>query len=123
MSKQIKVMLVEDEAIVAKYMKMELELEGFEVTEFIPTGEEAVEKARTNKPDVVLMDIRLAGEMDGITAAEIIIKENGIPIIFMTSYSKLEITKRAKNIKPAGYFNKPVSVEDIKPVIDGLFKG
>lgn len=121
MNRQIKVMLVEDEAIVAKYLKMELELEGYIVTEFISTGEEAVEIARIMKPDVVLMDIKLAGEMDGVTAAEIIIEEHGTPIIFMTSYSKLEITQRAKEMKPAGYFNKPVAVEDIKPVIDSLF--
>jgi len=120
--KQIKLLLVEDEAIVAKYLKMELELEGYLVLDFTPTGEAAVEKAGLDKPDVVLMDIKLAGEMDGVAAAEIITREYGIPIIFMTSYSKLEITKRAKEMKPAGYFNKPVSAEDLKPVIDGLFE-
>ena len=122
MEKQIKIMLVEDEAIVAKYLKMELEEEGYLVLDYIPTGEAAVEKAGLHKPDVVLMDIKLAGEMDGVAAAEIITREYGIPIIFMTSYSKLEITKRAREMKPAGYFNKPVSAEDLKPVIDGLFE-
>jgi len=51
---------------------------------------------------------------DGVAAAEIITRESGIPTIFTTSYSKLELTKRAREIKSAGYFNKPVSAEDLK---------
>lgn len=122
MDKKIKIMLVEDEAIIARYLRMELELEGFEVMDFIPTGEQAVSLARVKKPDLVLMDIKLAGEMDGVQAAEIIMAELALPIIFMTSYSRLEITRRAKELKPAGYFNKPISAEDLKPLIMEIFK-
>jgi len=113
-------MLVEDEVIIAGYLKLELELEGYIVSGFITTGEEAVEIARIDKPDVVLMDIKLAGEMDGIDAAEIISNESGTPIIFMTSYSRLEITQRAQKITPSRYFNKPVCADDLVPEIEQL---
>lgn len=60
--------------------------------------------------------------MDGVEAAKYIIDNHKLPIIFMTSYSKLEITKRAKQLNPAAYFNKPITAEDLKPVILELFK-
>jgi two-component system, response regulator PdtaR len=121
MNRNVKILLVEDEAIVAQYLSMELELEGYEVCGFVATGEEAIIKAAEEKPDLILMDINLAGEMDGIDSAEVIMTENKIPIIFMTGYSKLEFTDRAKILNPIGYFNKPVEVEMLKPIIDKLF--
>ena len=121
MGKKIKILLVEDEAIVAKYLSMELMLEGYDVCSDVSTGEEAIQKALEYDPDLILMDINLIGEMDGIEAANKILNHKQIPIIFMTGYSKMEITDRARKINPIGYFNKPVEVEMLKPLLDKMF--
>ena len=88
MNKKVKILLVEDEAIVAQYLSLELELEGYEVCGYVATGEEAIQKALEEKPDLILMDINILGDIDGIQAAEEILKHRYIPIIFMTGYSK-----------------------------------
>jgi two-component system, response regulator PdtaR len=121
MGKKIKILLVEDEAIIAQYLSLELELEGHEVCGYVATGEEAIQKALSEKPDLILMDINLLGEMDGIQAAEKILEYNYIPIIFMTGYSKLEFTSRAQKLNPLGYFNKPIEVEILSPLIEKTF--
>ncbi|RLC47277.1 MAG: hypothetical protein DRI23_11505 [Candidatus Cloacimonadota bacterium] len=121
MNKKVKILLVEDEAIVAQYLSLELELEGYEVCGYVATGEEAIQKALEEKPDLILMDINILGDIDGIQAAEEILKQRYIPIIFMTGYSKLEFTSRAQKLNPLGYFNKPVEVETLAPLIDKTF--
>ena len=114
---RIKILLVEDEAIIARYLSMELELEGYEVCGYVGSGEEAVEMARSENPDLILMDIHLSGKMDGIDATEEIQRFKNIPVIFMTGYSRLEYTERARKLNPLGYFNKPLEVENIKPLL------
>jgi len=121
MDKKVKILLVEDEAIVAQYLSLELELEGYEVCGYVATGEEAIQKTFQEKPDLILMDINLLGEIDGIQAAEEILKQIYIPIIFMTGYSKLEFTARAQKLNPLAYFNKPIEVETLTPLIDKTF--
>lgn len=122
MSRPIQVMLVEDEALLAILLQKNLQSLGYEVSGPYATGEEAVEEARKNRPDVVLMDIRLAGALDGIEAAEKIMAMHNTPIIFMTGYSDVETIARAQALNPAAYLVKPVSKEYIKSVIDTLFK-
>lgn len=114
-------MLLEHEVIIANYLKMELELEGFDVMGFVTSGEQAVENVKTLKPDIILMDVKLTGNTDGIAAANIIHKKYNIPIIFMTAYSKLEITEKMKDINPVGCFYKPIYAEILKPVIINYF--
>ncbi|MCF7813747.1 MAG: response regulator [Candidatus Cloacimonetes bacterium] len=122
MEEKIKLLIVENEGIIAHYLKLELELEGFDVVGFVASGEEAVKLAAFHLPDIVLMDIKLAGKIDGITAADIISENLQIPIIFMTGYSRFEITQRAKELNPLVFFDKPVSVEVIKSLILDYFK-
>jgi len=117
---KIKVLVVEDEVIVARYLCMELEIKGFDVCGFVVSGEEAVEMAKEKNPQLILMDINLAGEIDGILAAEKIWEYNKIPIIFMTGYPLQEIKPRGKNLKPARHLNKPVEVDQIKPIYQKL---
>ena len=100
---------------------MQLELEGYNVCKSVASGDEALSMAALEKPDPVLMHIKLTGKMDGITAAALIKKEFKVPIIFMISYSRLDYPERAREISPIGYLNKPVEVDNIKPVIDGHF--
>ncbi len=118
----IKILLVEDEFITSKLMKKQLENQGYEVTQSVSTGENAVISARQNPPDIILMDIRLAGEMDGIETATVIKSESDIPvIIFVTGYGDTEIKERAKKINPLEYLIKPIDINKLKLIIDSYF--
>ena len=121
MDKKIKILIAEDEIIVAQCMKIELEDVGYEVLDYVTTGEKAIESALANKPDVILLDVNLSGEIDGIETAEQITKTLNTTIIFMTGYNESSIFERAQKINPAGYLEKPVEIYDIKPIIDSIF--
>ena len=86
MDKQIKILLVEDEFINALLIKKQLEFIGYAVSHHVTTGENAIISAKQNHPDIIIMDIRLAGEIDGIEAASVIKSESDIPVIFITGY-------------------------------------
>ncbi|MDA3814503.1 MAG: response regulator [Candidatus Cloacimonetes bacterium] len=122
MEKRVKIMIAEDEAIIIQCLKMELELEGYKVCKFVTEGEEAIETAKEEEPDIILMDINLSGKMDGIEAARKIIENKYIPIIFMTGFNDTDIQKRAQEINPVGYLEKPVEVYEVTPIIKSLFK-
>ncbi|MCF7857856.1 MAG: response regulator [Candidatus Cloacimonetes bacterium] len=119
---KIKILLVEDEAIIARYLSMELELEGFEICGFVANGNDAIQKALEEKPDLILMDINLQGDRDGIETMEIIREEQLIPVIFMSGYSRTEYTERANKLDPISYFVKPIEAEFISPIIKEYFK-
>ncbi|MBF0121457.1 MAG: response regulator [Desulfobacterales bacterium] len=123
MKKTIKILIVEDEAFLAMFISSVCSNWGYHVCETIPTGEEAIEYVNNKeKPDIILMDIRLAGQMDGITAAEQIKIKNDIPIIFMTGYDEDEIKKRAYKLNPVAYLIKPVNTAQLKALIDSTVK-
>ena len=101
-----KILIVEDERITAEDMKEALEDVGYEVSDMVSSGEEAIIKAKELRPDLVLMDIMLEGEMDGIEAAEQIRERFGIPVIYLTAYSDPSTVQRAKITEPSGYILK-----------------
>ena len=101
-----KIMIVEDERITAEDLKGALESAGYIVPDLISSGEHAVKKAGEIRPDLVLMDIRLEGEMDGINAAEKIRERYGMPVIYLTAYSDASTVQRAKITEPSGYILK-----------------
>lgn len=115
-----KILIVEDEAIIAQFFAMELEIRNYKVCAKVATARDAIENAQIHDPDLILMDINLLGEMDGIEAAEIILEKKYVPIVFMTGYSQKEYTDRAKNIDCKGYLRKPVEVEEIEEIIKKL---
>ena len=98
-----KIMIVEDMAIIAEDLRARTEDLGYSVIAAVPTGESALKQVDREPPDLILMDIRLAGEMDGIEAAEWIRAKSEIPIIFLTAHSDEEILARAKKTQPFGY--------------------
>ncbi len=116
--KKARILIVEDEAIIAMEVESQLQSLGYEVISIIDTGEKAIEKAEIDKPDLILMDIRIKGEMDGIDAAEEIRNRFGIPVIFSTSYLDEERIKRAKIAIPFGYVLKPIQERDLKVSIE-----
>ena len=119
----IKTLLVEDEQIVAKYAEKQLSGAGYNVVASVSTGEEAIEKVSKLNPDIVLMDIKLIGSMDGIETADHIQKKFQIPVIFLTSLADDESFKRAKTAEPFGYLIKPIDLKELNRVVDiALYK-
>jgi PAS domain S-box-containing protein len=119
----IKILLVEDEQIVAKYVEKQLAGAGYRVLASIAKGEEAMEKVRSLQPDIVLMDIKLIGGMDGIEAADLIRKNYQTPVIFLSSLTDDESFQRAKLAEPFGYLVKPIDIKEFNRVVDmALYK-
>lgn len=114
----LSLIIVEDENIVAMTLRRQLEAFGFRVLDLARTGEAAIEKVALHRPDIVLMDIRLAGAMDGIAAAETLRLRFNTPVIFLTAYSDAETLERAKAVEPYGYILKPVATEELRVVTE-----
>ena len=112
-STSVRVLIVEDEWIIAIDVRDCLESLGYLVVAIASSGEEAIIKARELQPDIVLMDIRLEGEMDGIQAAQQIWNELQIPIIYATGYSDKSTVDRATATEPFGYVLKPIKESDL----------
>jgi len=119
----INILVVDDERIVALDIRNTMERLGYTVCAMVSTGEEAVEKAGQLKPDLILMDIKLKGDMDGVQAAEIINRKHSIPIIFLTAYSDEKTLQRAKSSEPFGYLIKPFEERELHSTIEiALYK-
>ena len=114
----IKILVVEDEFIVAEDIASRLKKLGYAVTATVASGEEAIEKVAENKPDLVLMDIVLKGEMDGVTAAEKIRTRVDVPTVFLTAYADDKTLQRAKLTDPFGYIIKPFQQNDLRVAIE-----
>lgn len=118
-----KILIVEDEKIISLDLQRRLEKFGYEVTGLATTGEEAISLAEKRQPDIVLMDIMLAGETDGIDAAKIINRRFQIPVIFLTAYADEKTLERAKEAEPFGYILKPFKEKELYTTIDiSLYK-
>lgn len=108
-----KVLIVEDEVIVAKDISLRLKELGYTPCDIASSGEEAIEKALFHKPDIILMDIMLKGKMNGIEASEKIKESLQIPIIFITAYTNNPILKLAKINEPYAYIVKPFDEREL----------
>ena len=115
-----KIMIVEDEMIIAMGYMTELRKASFEVPKALVTGEEAIKVFSAMNPDLILMDIALKGKMDGIEAANKMLKIKNLPIIFMTGNSDSETKERALALNPAGYLIKPIYLRILIVKIRGL---
>jgi CheY-like chemotaxis protein len=113
-----KILVVEDEFIIAKALQESLTEMGYEVIDPVATGERAVDVATRLKPDVVLMDIQLEGQMDGIQAAQRIQNALGIPVVYLTAHSDPDTLKRVVHSKSYGYLTKPITEDQLKEAID-----
>ncbi len=113
-----KILIVEDEIVIAREVENSLQTLGYEVTSIVDTGEKAIKKAESDKPDLILMDIRIKGEMDGIETAKIIRNRFEIPVIFSTAYLDEGRIDRAKITMPFGYVLKPIQERDLKVTIE-----
>jgi PAS domain S-box-containing protein len=114
----IKVLVVEDESIVALDIKTRLVGLGYTVVGMVPSGEEAVQKVADTSPDLVLMDINLRGQMDGVQAAEQIRSLYTTPVVFLTAFTDDETIQRAKLSEPFGYLVKPFEDRELHTTIE-----
>ena len=120
---KVKILIVEDENIVAMHIKHKVESLGYQVTAITPSGEEAMEQVAKSSPDLVLMDIVLKGQMDGIETAKKIRDAYDIPVVYLTAYSDESTLKRAKIAEPFGYLIKPFEDRELHSAIEvALYK-
>jgi len=112
-----KILIVEDESIIAEDIADSLKALGYSITGIVFSGEEAIQLAGDMQPDLVLMDIRLQGEMDGITAAAEIQSRFQIPIVYLTAYADDHTLQRVNSTKPFGYVVKPFEEKNLHSAI------
>jgi CheY-like chemotaxis protein len=119
----VKILVVEDEAVTGMDIRRSLTELGYSVCAIATTGELAVRKAGELHPDLILMDIMLAGKMTGIEAAEIIKEQYHIPVVYLTAYSDDSYLTKAKLTEPFGYILKPFREQELKTTIEmALYK-
>jgi len=118
-----RVMIVEDENIVAKDIQNRLETLGYAVTATVSSGDSAIKNSEKDPPDLIILDIRLKGELDGIQTASRIKQIKDIPVIYLTAYADSKTFQRAKQTMPYGYIVKPVEDSELKSTIElALYK-
>lgn len=118
MDEKIKLLIVEDEMVIAANISLQLSELGYEVTGIVPRGEEALVHVRDNPPDIILLDINLKGELDGIETAREMQKMQNIPVIYLTANVDDAHFNRAKDTHPFGFIAKPFKKLDLQRVIE-----
>ncbi|MBX3749280.1 MAG: PAS domain S-box protein [Opitutaceae bacterium] len=118
-----RIFVVEDEVIVARDIMQQLGELGYEAIGSCTRGEEALVQVDRLRPDLVLMDIQLAGAMDGIATAKLVRERMALPVVFLTAFAETETLNRAKLSEPFGYILKPFDERELRTVIEiALFK-
>ncbi|HOV66809.1 MAG TPA: response regulator [Methanoregulaceae archaeon] len=112
------ILVVEDDDIIARVLDWRLKNLGYTVSGRASTGAEAMELIVRSKPDLVLMDINIRGEIDGIETASMIKRGFNIPVVYVTSHSDGPTLERAKATKPDGFIIKPFGDDDLRVAID-----
>lgn len=115
---KIKILIVEDESIVAKDIQNILKGLGYNVVSIVSTGEKALSEVEKHMPNLVLMDIMLKGDMTGIQSAEIIRERYDIPVVFLTAYADENTIEKAKSAIPYGYIIKPFKEKELETTIE-----
>lgn len=117
----LRILIVEDESIVARDIQGMLFRLGYGLSAIASRGQEAIEKALERQPDIILMDIRLKDNMDGIETAEKIREHFSIPIIYMSALSDEESLKRARKAESSFFISKPIEEDELQTVIDKVY--
>lgn len=117
MNQKLKVLIVEDDAIIAQLIEHHLMEFGHHVLDVAHNSERALDLIHNLKPDLVLLDIHILGSKDGIQVAEVIRSKYDIPFIFLTALSDKGTLERAKDVRPSGYIVKPFKASDLETSI------
>lgn len=118
MPKQIKILVVEDEMIIAANISLQLTSLGYEVSGIVSRGKEVLIQIKENKPDIILLDINLKGTLDGIETAILMQKDHNIPIIYLTANADNQHFNRAKATNPYAFISKPFKKLDLQHAIE-----
>jgi DNA-binding LytR/AlgR family response regulator len=115
---KISVLIVEDMSLIAEDIASRLRKNNIDVAGIFASAEEAIDSLQEKTPDLIIMDIQLAGALDGISAAQIINKDNDIPVIYLTDHVDKVTLERAKKTLPAQYLSKPYNEGDLIRAIE-----
>lgn len=118
MTNLIKLLIVEDDMLIAAKTSLQLTRLGYEVTAIVPRGEEAIRQAAENRPDIILLDIHLKGTLDGIETAHQLNQLAPIPIIYVTANSDEATFNRAKETRPYAFITKPIRSLDLQRAVE-----
>jgi len=113
-----KILIVEDEAVVSLDLARRLEKMGYEVVGRVGSGEDAIALVEQTPPDLILMDINLQGDLDGIETAERLHENFSIPVVYLTAYAGESTLQRAKQTYPYGYILKPFKERELRATIE-----
>jgi diguanylate cyclase (GGDEF)-like protein len=116
-----KILIVEDEMIIAEDINVTLQKFGYDVVDIVPTGSRAMQAIKSNSPDLVLMDIKLRGDIDGVQTAKMINENYDIPIVYLTANADLATYEEAKLTSPFGYLIKPFKERELHATIEMAF--
>jgi PAS domain S-box-containing protein len=116
-----KILIAEDDGLLSFYLEQKLRLMGYTEIFKVPSGEDAVIQAEEIQPDLILMDVQLSGQLDGIDAATRIKSSMNVPVIFITAMTDEETIKRAKRVAPHGYLIKPVEGKELELTVEIVF--
>lgn len=117
----VKILIAEDKVVIAETIAAVLEKAGYTISAKVTSGEEAIQEAETDTPDVILMDIELSGKLDGIQATEAILRSVNVPVIYLTDFGDEATFARAKATHPAAYLMKPFNEHDLLRAIEIAF--
>lgn len=116
--KPVSILIVENEFIISEKLSADLTSAGYRVTGVATSGKEAVELVAKYLPDLIIMDIKLEGELDGIDTVTLINKNYSVPVIYLTGYTDQKLFTRAKFTRPASYLTKPYNPGDVYNAIE-----
>lgn len=123
MSVKTKILIVEDEAIVALDIKGAMKRLNFEITDIVSNHDDAINSVKRDEPDIILMDIHIDGDKDGIETAKDIQEISNIPILYLTAFTDDKTMQRAIETEPVAYLVKPFKREELKStILLGLYK-
>ncbi|MCF7740629.1 MAG: response regulator [Candidatus Marinimicrobia bacterium] len=113
-----KILIVEDESVTAMEIEDKLTSLGYNISGIVSSGEQALQKVKNDEVDLILMDIKLKGDLDGIETAKIIHKEHNLPVVYLTAYADEGMMQRAKTTEPYGYLLKPFKEREVQTQIE-----
>ncbi len=116
----MKIVIAEDERIIALGLSSTLKKLGHDVRGLCPTGELCIESVEREQPDVIFMDIRMEGGMDGIEAARIVKTRFGTPVVFTTAFDDSDTRARAAATNPVAFLTKPITSDSVRDVLSNL---
>src|SRR4051794_29207280 len=116
-----RILVVEDQRLIAADIENTLKKLGYVVVGNVSSGEDAISKSEELRPELVLMDVHLRGELDGIQAAEVIRDRLNVPVVYLTAYADEETILRAKKTTPFGYLVKPFNERELRATIEIAF--